>query len=234
MAESGVSSSKPSATERRATSSLPSACLLAFTGGCLDAFLYVNHGRVFAGAMTGNAVLSGIALLGHNHDEAFHHLVPLGAFVLGVWGERELNSHIGYHPVLIGLSAEIVILFGASWLPATFPDNLFIFIVAIVSAYQVSSFRTVDAYTYNSTFITGNLREAITAGHTALRKETRAEALCKLRDLGLIVLCFIGGAVCGAVLAPRAGNHTLWLPVVALIVILIMAVRCDFYAVREK
>jgi len=225
---------KPVDPERRAANTIFSACLLAFTGGTLDAFLYLNHGRVFAGAMTGNAVLAGIALLSHNHYDVLHHLIPLAGFVVGVWGARELDCHVGRHAVLIGLSAEIVVLFVASWLPPTFPDNPFIFIVTIVGAYQVASFRTVDQYTYNSTFITGNLRQAISALHTAVHEGKRSEAIREFRDLAWIVVCFVLGAVCGAVLAPHAGNHTLWLPVAALVVILLLAMRCDFYAAPEK
>jgi uncharacterized membrane protein YoaK (UPF0700 family) len=220
--------------ERRATNTIFSACLLAFAGGTLDAFLYLDHDKVFAGAMTGNAVLAGIALLSHDHHEALHHLLPLAGFVLGVWGARELDRHVGRHAVLIGLSTEIVVLFVASWLPPTFPDNLFIFIVTIVCAYQVASFRTVDKYTYNSTFITGNLRQAISAVHTAVHEGKRSEAVREFRDLGWIIVCFVLGAVCGAVLAPRAGNRTLWLPVAALVVILVLAVRGDLYAGPEK
>jgi uncharacterized membrane protein YoaK (UPF0700 family) len=224
----------PVTPERRAANTVASACLLAFTGGSLDAFLYLTHGGVFAGAMTGNAVLAGIALLGHNHYDALHHLIPLAGFVLGVWGEQELDAHVGRHAVLIGLTTEIVVLFAASWLPRTFPDHLFIFIVTIVCAYQVGSFRTVDEYTYNSTFMTGNIRQAISALHTFVHEGERSKALREFQDLGLIVVCFVLGAACGAVLAPRFGNRTLWLPVAALIVILIFAVRCDFYAPEEN
>lgn len=219
--------SKPLPPERRTANSLPSACLLGFTGGALDAFLYLNHGKVFAGAQTGNAVLSGIALLSHNHHEALHHLLPIGSFLLGVWGERALEKHLRHHAVLIGLSVEIAVLFAASWLPARFPDDLFIFGVSIVCAYQVSSFRTVDESTYNSTFITGNMRSAISALHSALDPAQRPGCLRKFRDLGLIILCFIAGAVGGAFLAPRCGNRTLWLPVAALLLILLLAIRSN-------
>ena len=227
---SPLSPPKPVDPERRAASTIFSACVLAFAGGSLDAFLYLNHDKVFAGAMTGNAVLAGIALLSHDHYEALHHLLPLVGFVLGVWGARELDCHVGRHAVLIGLSTEIAVLFVASWLPLTFPDNLFIFVVTIVCAYQVASFRTVDKYTYNSTFITGNLRQAISALHTAAHEGRRSEAIGEFRDLGGIIVCFVLGAVCGAVLAPHAGNRTLWLPLAALVVILILAVRGDLYA----
>ena len=231
---SASSPPQPVDPERRATNSLFSACLLAFTGGTLDAFLYLNHDKVFAGAMTGNAVLAGIALLSRDHYEALHHLLPLAGFVLGVWGARELDRHVGRHAVFIGLSIEIVVLFVASWMPPAFPDNVFIFVVTIVCAYQVATFRTVDQYTYNSTFITGNLRQAISAVHTVVHEGMRPEAVREFRDLGMIMVCFVLGAVCGAVLAPHAGNRTLWLPVGALVVILMLAVRGDLYAAPEK
>ena len=33
-------------------------------------------------------------------------------------------------------------------------------LIAFVASYQVPSFRKVDSFTYNSTFMTGNLRTA--------------------------------------------------------------------------
>jgi uncharacterized membrane protein YoaK (UPF0700 family) len=45
---------------------LPDAMLLATTGGLLDAVVYLNHGHVFANAMTGNVIFLGIAVLGRD------------------------------------------------------------------------------------------------------------------------------------------------------------------------
>jgi uncharacterized membrane protein YoaK (UPF0700 family) len=230
MPDAKTTESQPS-PERRAVSSLSAAVLLAFTGGTLDAFLYLNHGRVFAGAMTGNAVFAGVALLGHNHALAVHHLLPIVAFIVGVWCERLFVERVS-HSVVLGLSAEIAVLFAASWLPLSFPDNLFIVAISLVAAYQIASFRKVDEYTYNSTFITGNLRDAIEAFHGTLHPERRRESLRRLRDFGLIVVCFIAGAMCSALLAPRALNHTLWLPVATLTAVLGMVVIRELRADR--
>jgi uncharacterized membrane protein YoaK (UPF0700 family) len=57
------------------------ALLLATTGGMLDAFVYLNHGQVFANAMTGNVAL---IALGRNWLQALQHFVPICAFVAGV------------------------------------------------------------------------------------------------------------------------------------------------------
>jgi len=81
--------------ERRVADSLPSASLLAFTGGSLDAFLYLEHGKVFAGAMTGNTVLAGIALLSHDHTDAIRHILPIVAFLIGVWIAKLLDDRVG-------------------------------------------------------------------------------------------------------------------------------------------
>jgi uncharacterized membrane protein YoaK (UPF0700 family) len=42
------------------------AMLLATTGGLLDAVVYLNHGHVFANAMTGNVIFLGIAAVGRD------------------------------------------------------------------------------------------------------------------------------------------------------------------------
>ena len=60
--------------------------LLAFAGGTLDAFLYLVHGKVFAGAMTGNAVLCGIAILGRNGPDILHDALPIAAALLDASG----------------------------------------------------------------------------------------------------------------------------------------------------
>ena len=205
------------------SNSLSSALLLAFTGGLLDAFVYLNHGHVFASAMTGNGVLFGVALLAHDTAQAIRHVVPAVAFLAGVAISKLFASTLGSRAVAAGLLLELVTLFIASWLPQSFPAMSFTALIAFVASYQVSSFRTVDAFAYNSTFITGNLRtvgdgvfEALSSASTPT---ARAAGRRKFTDLSLVVLGFLLGAMLGAFLAPRFSNHTLWfaLPPLALI-----------------
>ncbi len=206
--------------------SLASAILLGFTGGLLDAFVYLNHGHVFANAMTGNGVLFGIALLSHDPAQAVRHVVPAVAFLAGVAVSKLFPSTLGFRAVAFGLLLELVTLFAASWLPTAFPQMAFTALIAFVASFQVSSFRKVDAFTYNSTFITGNLRtvgdglfEALSATSTPA---ARTAGRRKFRDLSLIILGFLLGAILGAFLAPRFLNHTLWfaLPPLSLVLAL--------------
>ena len=88
-------------------------------------------------------------------------------------------------------------------------------IIAYVAAIQVASFRRVGRFAYNSTFVTGNLRDVADGLYDALTPvsspETREKGRSQARDLGLVSLCFLAGAVVGAWAAPRFGNYSLWL-----------------------
>ena len=214
--------------ERRAADTLSSAILLALTGGVLDAFLYLDHGHVFAGAMTGNAVLFGIALLRESHLSALQHALPLVAFGCGVWLAEIVQNRLHHHAVTVGLACEAAGLLAASFLPGSFPEQVFVFLIALFAAFQIASFRKADQYSYNSTFITGDMRTLFVGLYEALHPEKRAEGVRQALELGLILVGFFVGTMLGAVLAPRIGNHTLWLAVAALIVVLGMALRRSF------
>jgi uncharacterized membrane protein YoaK (UPF0700 family) len=208
---------------------LPDAMLLAATGGLLDAVVYLNHGHVFANAMSGNVIFLGIAVLGHDWGDIVPHLVPLAGFFAGVLTSKHLRARLGIRSVLLGLALEIVAIFVLGWLPGSFPEMAFTGIIAYVAAFQVASFRRVDRFAYNSTFITGNLRdiaeglyEAFTPNSTP---EAREKGLSQARALGLICLCFLGGAIFGAWSAPRFGNHSLWLAEPFLLAVAVLSFR---------
>ena len=214
-----------SATEHRAVGSLPSAVLLAMTGGSLDAFIYLNHGHVFAAAMTGNGVLLGVSILHHDYLQAVRHLLPIFGFLIGVFLANLLDKTLRHHAVTVGLVCEISALFIASLLPRHFSDLAFVPIIAIVAAYQVASFRKADIYSYNSTFMTGNLRTAVDGLYDALSPTKRKAGLRKFRELSCIVLAFLLGATAGALLSPHLYNHTLWFIDLPLIAVLILTLH---------
>jgi uncharacterized membrane protein YoaK (UPF0700 family) len=124
---------------------------------------------------------------------------------------------------------EIVAIFIFGWLPGSFPEMAFTGIIAYVAAFQVASFRRVDRFAYNSTFITGNLRDVAEGLYEALTPnstpETREKGLSQARALSLICLCFLGGAILGAWSAPRFGNHSLWLAEPFLLAVAVLSFR---------
>jgi uncharacterized membrane protein YoaK (UPF0700 family) len=201
------------------------ALLLAAVGGFLDAVVYLEHGHVFANAMTGNVVLLGIATMSHDGADALHHIAPLLAFLAGVTASKFVRVRLprAAHPVALLL--EIAALLVVGWLPPNFPQMVFTSMVAFVSALQVASFRHVGVLSYNSTFITGNLRDTAEGLYDGwvrgtLKDDERAAARDKARSMGVICACFLAGAVAGAVAAPRLNNRSFWLAEPLLLVVL--------------
>ncbi len=223
--------------------SLPNALLLATAGGVLDAVVYLNHGHVFANAMTGNVIFLGIAVVGRNRYLIVPHLVPLEGFLVGVIASKYMRSRLNEASVLLmGLIFETVAIFILGWLPPTFPNMIFTIIIASVSAFQVASFRRVERFSYNSTFVTGNFRDmteglydAIVSTSTPKTPETlatRERGASQAFNLGFICLCFLIGAILGAWAAPRFGGHALWLAEPFLLMALFHAFR--YYLSRES
>jgi len=203
--------------------------VLAATGGLLDSVVYLNHGHVFANAMSGNVIFLGIAALGHDWTDIVPHLVPLTGFFAGVLTSKHLRTRLGMRSVILGLSLEIITIFVLGWLPGRFPEMAFTGIIAYVAAFQVASFRRVGRFAYNSTFLTGNLRDVAEGLYDALvpysSPEIREKGLSQARALGLICLCFLTGAILGAWAAPRFANYSLWLAEPLLLVVAIISFR---------
>ncbi|SNT32627.1 Uncharacterized membrane protein YoaK, UPF0700 family [Granulicella rosea] len=203
----------PDPPEQR-VESLPTALLLAATGGLLDAAVYLLHGHVFANAMTGNVVLMGVAAFSRQPGQAVRHLAPILTFLFAVTCSKTLRRLPARRAVLGTLLLELAVLAVAGALPMSFPQMLFTALITFGSTFQVASFRRVGHFSYNSTFVTGNLRDAaegfydaLLADEPAQRRDGREKALA----LGAVCLCFLAGAAIGTIAAPRLGNHAFWI-----------------------
>jgi uncharacterized membrane protein YoaK (UPF0700 family) len=200
-----------------------SAMLLAATGGLLDAVVYLNHGRVFATAMTGNLVLLGISVVSERGAVAVRYCVPLVAYFFCVsiskWARARMPK-----AGIAALVLEMLCLLIAGFLAPSFPDMVLVGIVAFAGALRLASFRRVGPFSYSSTFITGDLLDTSEGVGEALlgsSPENRVRGRLKARDLGLICLAFLVGAAAGAFAAPRVHNASFWFaePVLAVILI---------------
>ena len=192
---------------------LPAATFLAATGGLLDAVVYLNHGQVFANAMTGNVIFLGIAFAERNWTQALRHIAPISAFLVGVMAARRLalldRRNVGVFVLLL----EIAALFLVGFLPLGFPELLYTATVSFVSAFQVTTFRRVGRFTYNSTFVTGNLREVAEGlADSLFSPDPAARHLGRRKSLKLASIClgFLVGAIVGAFAAHTFPHHALW------------------------
>ena len=92
--------------------------LLALAGGILDAYSYLNRGEVFATAETGNIVQLSIHLSRGEWGDAFHYLLPISAFTLGVITaeaiRRRVEGRAGrlqwQQPILLAECAALVVV----------------------------------------------------------------------------------------------------------------------------
>jgi uncharacterized membrane protein YoaK (UPF0700 family) len=208
---------------------IASAVLLAATGGLLDAIVYLDHGHVFANAMTGNVIFLGIALVQQQWMQSLRHIVPITCFLLGVVGARIIRTAPVRRSALVVLLLEACGLFLIGLLPAGFPQLAFTGTVAFVSAFQVATFRQVGRFTYNSTFVTGNLRmvaEGVFDRFFSPDRDLRSKGRAQAWKLGLICLSFFAGALAGAFVAPRFPVHAILFaepPLIATVILVLLS-----------
>ena len=196
--------------------SLPCASLLGFAGGSLDAFLYLNHGHVFAGVMTGNAVLCGVGVFNKSSGGALHYAWPLLAYVCGILLVAIARRHVHHHPVRFELGAVMCGFFVMSLVPWSLPDEGYACIIVFLTGFLVGISQNIDSYAYNATVLTGTLRDGTIALYNTFIPSLRAENSRKGRDLWTLMFCFFAGAVSGGLLGKHIGNHALWLPIAVL------------------
>ena len=208
---------------------LEAAALLTLSGGFLDAFTYVGHGHVFANAMTGNVVLLGVFAAAGDWPQAWRHIPPIIAFLLGVFTAQLLGRPsprpLLRHPALLCLVLEILFLCGAAWLPVSFPDLWLVLGLSFVAALQNSSFPKVGSWSYNSVMTTGNLRRFAEGLFMAFQPGQRGDGLGQARTFGLVCTLFLLGAFTGAVCTPHLHNLALLIPAVLLTVVLLRIQR---------
>jgi uncharacterized membrane protein YoaK (UPF0700 family) len=188
---------------------------LAATGGFLDAFTYLAHGRVFANAMTGNVVLLAVFATTGDWRQSLRHIPPILAFLLGVavaqlfrrlWlGNASLRG-----PAVVSLAAEMVFLCVAGWFPKDFPDLPLVLGISFLAALQSSTFLRIEKWPYNSTVTTGNLRQFGEAGFNAIFSRTDPDAVRKAKLFATLCLSFAAGAIVGGFCTPRMHNKALW------------------------
>jgi uncharacterized membrane protein YoaK (UPF0700 family) len=204
---------------------LSTSATLAGAGGFLDAFTYVGHGHVFANAMTGNVVLLGVDAISGSWQLCLRHLLPILMFLLGVAGARfarlpGVRERLKY-PELAVLSIEILVLFALSLLPRETSDFVITMSIAFAASLQMATFREINGRSYSSTFTTGNLRTMIENGFDWIFLGWQPVHLGAALDFGAICAMFLVGAAAGACVTPRLHNHTLWIDVALLVLVLI-------------
>ena len=191
--------------------------VLAIIGGFLDAYTFIDRGKVFANAQTGNIVLFGINIADGKVNKALLYLLPILAFILGVLVSHYIKNSFMNNAEKIILTLEIIILLVISIVPLKLPDTLVNVIISFIASVQVSTFRKLVDYPYCSTMCTGNLRSASDALFSYLRDKDKSE-LKKLTAYILIIIFFIIGAILSAFFTIKYGVKSLLICVILLFI----------------
>ena len=199
---------------------LPVAALLITAAGMLDAFTYVGYGGVFANAMTGNIVLLVVRLAKGEIPGSLPFAAPIIAYLCGVAVAHALKENplrnLVPSPARLSLGLEIVFLIVVAFLPKSVPNMLVVTGIAFVAALQATAFTRLGEFAYTSVTTSSNLRRfaSATMAWLAFGKghESRREALFFL----CLCICFIGGALLGAISTLAFGHAAVWLPMALL------------------
>lgn len=217
-------------THGQMSEALSTGILLTLSGGFQDAYTYFCRGKVFANAQTGNIVLMGNQLAHGNWGQVFRYLLPLLAFLLGVYMAEKIRLLFRQHKLLhwrqIVVLLEILFLFAVGLMPQAWnlPANV---LVSFVCAMQVEAFRKMNGNAYASTMCIGNMRSATEQLFT-YRHTKEPEVLKKSLQYYLVILVFAAGAAMGSVMTGLFKEKTIWISCGILVVcFLIMFIRED-------
>jgi len=199
--------------------SMALAVFLTLAGGLQDAYSYNCRDKVFANAQTGNIVLLGQNLAEGNWNGALHYLIPLLAFISGVYVAVRIqylcreNERIHWRQIVLMIQIMFLVLVGL------LPQSMNVAANAMMSfscAMQVNAFRKFHGIPCATTMCIGNMRSA-------------TEMLCKYHVTGnlelkrksmhyyFVILIFAVGAAMGAVLSGWMGDRTIWIAAVLLL-----------------
>ena len=152
----------PSKLEASSDNTVWQACLLAVVAGYADAvgFLVFN---AFAGAMTGNTVLLGIALASQQFAAAAQSAGIIAAFVVGVAASALLRRYVPL-AALLGFEAAVIVV-AALVMPLVAAA-----VLAFAMGLQNAAMTHFAGTSLNTVFLTGNLQKLV---ETLLRRDAQ-------------------------------------------------------------
>ena len=218
--------------KKQMSDSLMVGLMLAFAGGMLDAYSFVNRGAVFATAETGNIVQLCVHLSMGRFDMAFHYLLPITAFFLGILTAEAIRKKVSGLPNWLHwrqflVVAECAVLVLVSFLPKGEPDWAANVLISFSSAVQLETFRKFRGCAGATTMCTGNLRSGTELLYKFLAlpdPQSGAKATVFYR----LILAFALGVILSARLSLFFGGRTvLWacIPLLAVFFLLFRPVR---------
>jgi len=199
--------------------------LLAFAGGFIDAYAWIQHG-VLANAQTANLIFLWVNAMAGDWAKAFHYVPPILSFAVGIvlaaWLRRLAGERAGALSVLV----EIVLLIAIGILHNRMPDVAGTLGLSLIAALQAGVFTKVEGVACSTVMITGNMRMAIEHVFAAVAGGGQAGTLRRSGIFAALCAVFGFGAAVGAFTTKAFPQLALVIPVLALLAVLL---RCEAY-----
>lgn len=193
--------------------SLATGSVLMLATGFVDAYTFLQHGHVFAQAMTGNLVLIAIGAFDPSIVAFWRPLVSYLAFVLGVvavwaWSRGQAPRRPG--PQLATLGLQVVVLTVVGFLTGGALSVVITAFISFASGMQIAAFRDVGRASFTTTVMTTNSMKTVNAALTAVTSAD-PEGRVVARAYGMALAGFVAGAFLGAFLSTRLGDRAAWI-----------------------
>ena len=206
------------------------ASLLAFIGGYVEAYTWIVH-RVFANAQSANLVFLWVYMTGGEWEKAVRYIPPLLAFVVGVVLACWLRWALPQRSARISNMIEIAFLFMVGIVHNRLPEVAGTLGLSLVAAFQTVSFPRVEGWSYNSVMVTSNFRQTIEGLFAGFAGSTEPRPFRRSYIFGMVCIAFGSGAAVGALVTELKRTHSLAIPVLLLVIVLLL---CEQKPVRAR
>jgi uncharacterized membrane protein YoaK (UPF0700 family) len=185
---------------------------LAFVGGYGDASGFVLA-KTFTGHVTGNLVLTGIAVASHDWRSALGHLSAIVTFLIGILMSVLIMRSISTSSLLPAIMGMGVILIAAASLAlASHMEHgvaIFVICVSLALGLQNGSFRRTGGISVHTTYLTGMITSLISTEAEKYLSDAvprpAGSSDPKINLLCGIWIAFVLGAGTGAVMVIHFG-----------------------------
>ena len=211
--------------------------LLIFVAGFYGGYTLCVRGGVFCNGQTGNIALMGVALGNGNWRKALYYLIPIGAYLLGIMVSETIPRHtrwlrLRWDTLLTLIEMLLVITMG--FIPSTAPHQICQVTINFICAMQYNTFRRAEGMSMATTFCVNHIRVmGISLTQLLARKAAHPEAAEKCLAHGLMIGCFLLGAVTAGLLCGVFEVRAIWWMLFPLAILFVDLLRADWKAPAE-
>lgn len=210
--------------KRQISESIKVGIFLALSGGFMDAYSYINRGKVFANAETGNIILMALKVCEGKFFEAVNYLIPIISFAVGVaiceiikYRKERINM-IHWRQILVLF--EIFAFIAVGFLPQEM-NRVANSIISMISGIQFATFPKIRGTAMATTMCTGNLKTGTQNMYRGIKTGDKS-AIEKGLYYYVCILVFILGTMVGYFAVKLIAEKAIFLAALAMINIFII------------